>query len=444
MSIYDYIQQMASAVRARKSKDFQNLLTINPGHDAGLTRAKFDDPSDIDLYALPERFHPVARCYVKLMRSIYISSDLRASFTNINELLVCLNRAAESQTNWICAALINCSDELISIYQVRIKQFPQDDISAMEFSDSEVDIKKDTPLEVVASTINKSFKICLTDKNLDPSLSKRQSIHFFLAALLKIYFKLDKLQLAKSVEKALVATGYESPSPKNTPVHYRKYSVTYLYYSALLSLNDLDFTQAERKLSTAMDFLAYYRKPSVVSAQTEKILMLLIPLKMKNSGVCLKGIAWDTFPNLKFVFKDRLLLAIKRGDLQMFDHWLHKFQKIFLKRYIYILIVHLRTLCILRSFERSHRVYSTIETKTPHIVPFEIFKTALVISKSSEKSSSADGQSSANSTDNDHEIDGYGEIECLLANFIAKKLIKGYLSHSNKCIVLSKADPFPK
>lgn len=35
------------------------------------------------------------------------------------------------------------------------------------------------------------------------------------------------------------------------------------------------------------------------------------------------------------------------------------------------------------------------------------------------------------------------EVECLLANMIYKGYIRGYLSHANKLLVLSKVSPFP-
>lgn len=35
------------------------------------------------------------------------------------------------------------------------------------------------------------------------------------------------------------------------------------------------------------------------------------------------------------------------------------------------------------------------------------------------------------------------ELECILANLIFQNSIKGYIAHK-RCVVLSKADPFPK
>lgn len=35
------------------------------------------------------------------------------------------------------------------------------------------------------------------------------------------------------------------------------------------------------------------------------------------------------------------------------------------------------------------------------------------------------------------------ELECILANLIVEKKIKGYLSHMHKKLVISKQNPFP-
>lgn len=443
MSLDSYIKEMANAIAAEKPYVLQELLTINPGHERGTQRANFGDPSDIDLYMLPEKFHAVVRAYLRAMRSIYIASDLRASFVDLKELLVCLNRAAESQTNWICPALINCSDELISVYQVRARQFPEPSPSPGDLGDlsdlGDETAKKDSPLEMVADIINRSFKICLTDKNLDAATSKKLSIPFFLAALLKIYFKLGKLELAKSVEKALAATRHTPPNRHNTPAFARKHAVTYLYYSALLSLNDSDFEAAERKLCTTLDFFACYTRLRAVAKPSEKVLVLLVPLKMANSCRTLSASKWASYPALRYIYRDRLFAALNTGHLRAFDHWTFRFLRVFHHRYLYILVLHLRSLCILRLFQRTHRLYAELALELPHIVPFSAFQLALKFSRSYDdklhETAAADPESRLPDVD-------YGEVECLLANFIQRRQIKGYLLHSNKCIVLLKTAPF--
>ena len=35
------------------------------------------------------------------------------------------------------------------------------------------------------------------------------------------------------------------------------------------------------------------------------------------------------------------------------------------------------------------------------------------------------------------------EVECIAANLIFRKYVKGYISHKNKVMVVAKADAFP-
>lgn len=433
MSLYEYIQEFSLAIAGHKQKKLRSLLTISPGPEIGASRAQFQDPSDVDLYLFPEKFRPVLRAYLHVMRSVYVANDISKAFFDLLDLMVHFNRAAESQTNWVCLALINCSKELISVYQVRILKHPEAEGESEEGSGG----SKNT-LELVANTINRSFKICLTDKNTDMSELKKTSIHFFLAALVKIYFKLNRLELAKSMEKALVGTKLAIPTIVNSPLEYRKHIVTYLYFSALLSLDEGEFAFAEFKLLTAMDFLACYKKPEKVAKNAEKILFLLIPLKLYTSKAVLPPEVWNKFPKLRYVYKEQLFDAIFTGNLRKFDECVDKFRSLFLKRHIFILVLQLKLLCQLRLVKRTATIYRELEDKTPHIIPFSSLELAMDLSKNNhQKKKEIEYSRNAESGST------YEELECILANLIANKQIKGYLSHSNKCMVTLKTEPFP-
>lgn len=436
MSSYEYVQEFSKAIGLQKVKKLRNLLTINPGAEVGALRAGYHDPSDVDLYLVAEKFKPVIRSYLQLMRSIYVANDINKSFHDYLDLMVHLNRAAETQTNWICPTLINCSNELISVYQVRSKLHPDE-----EGSSDDLEKPVTNSLELVANTINRSFKICLTDKAPDMSISKKSSIHFFLAALIKIYFKLNRLELAKSMEKALVGTGLAIPTIVHSPVEYRKHIVTYLYYSALLSLDEGDFEFAQTKLLTAMEFLSCYKLQKNVTKQAEKILFLLLPLKLHISRETLPGEVWARFPSLKYVYKDQLFNSIFTGDLHKFDECMKKFQSLFLKRHIFILVIQLKSLCYLRLVKRTATIYGELNQKTPHIVPFSAFELAIEFSKNRKLEGGR--YTVPDSVKNQTYNTSHEELECILANLIAKRYIKGYLSHANKCIVLLKTEGFP-
>lgn len=396
----EYAAAMTAAVRREDGEAFRGLLLVNPGPQQGKSRAEM--PAEITGYrGLPRALGPVIESYVRLMQAIYVHSNMKQAFSGSLALVSLLNRFAESQLAWVCPALIGCASELISVHTI------------MQKSD-----KNPENLENVAAAINKLFKICLTDKLLEPQQLKKLSIHFFLAALIKIYFKLNRLELAKSLEKALVGTGTAIPTIVNSPVPYRKHVITYLYYSALLSLDDSDFEFAEKKLLTALDFLLYAREKH--QRQTEQILFLLAPLKMYLYGTHVLRHVISDFPNLEPVH--RLLQAVSQGDIAAYESLLSRHQSLFLRRHVFILAVQLKTLAYVPLVKAAYSANS--EAQTPHIVPFSLILAAFDFAE--KKAFSVE------------------ETECVLARLIVLRRIKGYLSDGQRCVVLLKNEPFPK
>ncbi|KAF3988697.1 hypothetical protein FT663_03929 [Candidozyma haemuli var. vulneris] len=414
-TIRQYVEGVLEALYRRSPSRLKDHLCLEPSlYDAAET-ANCGDLSDIDLYQLPEKFRPLIRSYVRLLRSIYKHKSIDQAFENFLLFMGDFNRMAETMPSWVCTALISSSNELLSVYQVRARNKDK--------------AENDESLERVSTVIHRSFKICLTDKSTDPATSKKSCIHFFLASLIKIYFKLDHIDLAKSMEKALMGTNSAIPAIINCPAQYRMHVVTYLYYSSLLSLDDGDYPFAEVKLLTALEFLACYGSKKRPCPQEEKILMLVVPLKYLSSRKQLPEKVYEQFPNLKFIYKDRLLKAVKQGNISAFDDYLQQFHKVFLSRHIYLLALRLKQVCYLSLVRKTANFYKTVTETTPHIVPFAYFQAAFTYSQSPDAEAK--------------EEVSMEQVECILTNLIVHKHVKGYLSHSNKCIVLSKTDAFP-
>lgn len=427
----DYIQKVCLLVNFEDSEKFRSCITINPGINEGTTRAHFPEPNDFDLHPVPEKFRNVVKSYLKLMKSVYIANSINASFFDLNEMVNNLNRAADTQTNWINKPLINACTELISVYQVRLKNFPEEEEIELSNLENNEYGNSSSSLERLAATINGLFKLSLNDKNLDLSQSKRLDIYFFLGNLIKIYFKLGKLELAKSVEKALKGTRFNLPK-LNGAGSSKRYAVTYLYYSALLSLDDADFITSEEKLVKAMEILSCYTDPKNVKNQTEKILIILLPLKLYNKRLSPSNEIWEKFPKLKSMYKDSLFDAIKNGNLKKFDQALTKYQLILLKKHLYLLFEMMKSLCYLKLVKKTVSIIHSLNSETKsHIVPLSAIQLALEFSTNYSYKES------------DKFAYNLDSVECILANLISSGKIKGYLSHANRCIVLSKANAFP-
>lgn len=417
------------AIKGKNSGQLSTLLEINPSSGDGPTISGFPEPSDFEMYYIDEKFRLVIRWYLKLMKSIYVVNDIKQTFNNYIQLVNSLNRAANAETNWINLPLMKACKELIDIYGVMEKSFPEE-IQVRNPNLEIVSSQHISSLETLADTINNSFKLSLNDKNLDLAESKRIDIYFFLSCLLKLYFKLNNYEMAKSVEKALKGTRFELPkldkSLKDKPS-----AITYLYFSAVIALDDCDFSQSKEKLITALHLISFIDNKSSVKFQIEKILLLLLPLMLFTEGKIPKQFLWKNYEILDYIYNKTLFDAILQGNLNKFEEYFTKFEPFLLSRKLYLLFQNLRQLCQLNLIKKTAKLHSQIDSKTSHIVPISAFKLAFNFSSNYGSNSSKKA------------YDDNNEIEFILASLISTGKIKGYLSHANQCIVLSKTVPFP-
>lgn len=420
MSVLEYIENVNTAIATRNGAHLRNLLTINPGADLGLKRAKFQDPSDIDFFHTPPRVKPVVNAYLETMRAVYVRTNIDKSFAGLLLLVASLNRYAEQELSWVCDALTASTHELLSVHQVRSKG------------------KKDEKaLEQLAEVVKKLFQLCLTDKNEDVDLLKKPYIYFFLAALFKIYFKLNHIEPAKATEMVLTQTGLASPKRLDVPRAHYKHVVTYLYYSSLLALDEGKFASAQTRLELALEYLACYTKPKKARTHAERILMLLVPLRLYNSRQKPSERVWLQHPTLAHIYRNNLLAAISEGNLQRFEACLRRYRGGFLKRHIYLLAVQLKLQCQLALVRKTCLIYAEM-AENPHIVPFSAFQLAFDYSQNHTLLQAPELVAKK------HYAVSEAEVQCVLANLIARKYVKGYLSHSNRCIVVLKSNAFPR
>lgn len=426
-----YIKNASDKIKEEDGNGLCQYITINPGVQEGNSRARFPECTDFDLFSLPDRFRDVLRHYLKMMKAVYVNNDINGSFESMMEMVNSLNRAAEWQTNWINRPLIMVTTELISLYKVKMKNFPETD-DASHDSSGEFE-KKASTLERLADTLHRLFRLALNDKNPDLAFSKRVDIYFFLGNLIRMYFNLDRLELANSIEKALRGTRFQLPELSGA-LPTKKGAITYLYYSSLLSLDDGEFSVSEKKLEKAIELTSCYSDPQRVKKQTEKLLLVYLPLKFYNARLMPGAKVWQQFPNLALIYQKNLFKALYEGNLKLYDESLSRFQLILLKRHLYLLFELLRSLCFLQLIRRTVHILKPLspDSTKSHIVPLSAIQLSLEIF-------SAQGPKEFRPF-----LFPINSVECLLANLIAEGKIKAYISHANHCLVLSKTNPFPK
>lgn len=418
-----YTQTFIRAVKTQDSNTLRSCLCINPIGNDGPNRLRFS-PSDFDLYQVPEKFQPVVKSHISLMKAIYVEKLLALAFTELNDMVNHLIRASESQTNWINPVLINSINELIAIYKTKESRNPE----TIEEDEEEYTTKKKSALEELANTINKAFKLSLNDKNLDLQQSKRIDIYYFLSNLIKVYFKMNKLELAKLIEKAIKGTKFQLPEMISGLANNKKCAIVYLYYTALLSLDDGEFVETESKLTRALEILTCYNSKS--NKQTRQVLFLLLPVKLLNHGVAPSSLhkIWLLYPELRIIYKDNLFRCISQGNISGFNRVLSKYTVIFLQSHLFLTVELLKQQVYMSLIKKvTHEV---VQHGANHIIPLSAYQLGFELSSYGWKV--------------DNFKTSLDEVECVMANLIGDGKIKGYLSHSNRCIVLSKGVAFPR
>jgi len=106
--------------------------------------------------------------------------------------------------------------------------------------------KKATWLEEAARTINTAFGRCANDRGPLPT-SKKWGTYRIINILFRIYFRLGNQNLCVSALRAL--NKQEMPPFEQFPAADR---VTFSYYHGVLAFFDENYTQAEDKLSYAL------------------------------------------------------------------------------------------------------------------------------------------------------------------------------------------------
>ncbi|VEU19654.1 DEKNAAC100529 [Brettanomyces naardenensis] len=325
----------------------------------------------------------------------------------VNELVRC----AQHEGSWICIPLMTVTSELrklvfIYIQSDEYKATKQKKRRQQDNNGSSFDLFLD---EKLANVLQKPFKVCLSDK----SDEKKFAVYFFANELFRTYLKFGKYDAANNLCKVL----QHSPNLPSLTTTSKSQSVTYRYFTALVDCMNFDhLPQAADLMNQA---LIDCRTGDAAEKNRQNIIMLLLPLNFLVHRRIPTQALWKQYPLLSSAFRG-IFQAIKRGDLESFDNEIDRIQRLLLKRRVYSLFIRIRPLVELRLFSKVEHFY---EGGKKHIIPLKQFSVALEYSSGRSYSQE--------------------EVEFRLASLIYEGQVKGYISHGNGVIVLSKKQPFP-
>lgn len=188
---------------------------------------------------------------------------------------------------------------------------------------------------------------------------------------------------------------------------------TYRFYTGRLHLFDGKYADAESELSTCFNNI-----PSQFGHNKRLALLFLVPAKL----MCGKIPSAALLSKYKLPEYEGLSEAVRTGNLRLFNQSFAQYETLFRKRGLYLLLERLKWLVYRTLFKRT---YSIVR---PMGGPSVCSLTAL--------------QSALSACEVALDLD---EVECIVANLIFLKLVRGYLAIQNNrsfCI-LSQKEPFP-
>lgn len=309
------------------------------------------------------------------------------------------SRAVEEQINLINSLLriFSSSSQLVLLYAVA------DDLWKLALKSE----NSSESQEQAARAINRLFIACITERKAVISVDSRKWGTFkFASLLLRIYFHLGQLNLVQNVLKALQAC--ELPPVDRFP---RAHTVTFNFFLGRYHFGREEFEQAEECF-----FFCYER------------LSLTDHLKHLN---CI----------LHFMIPVKLILHLQRPSPELISMFSNSQNRLFytdfcrfvatgdLKGYKELMDLNCNFMLKFGTFSIYEKmVLFLLRQRILHIHRMNDNCTRIPLSSilSTEKGVEADS------------------IACLVANIIAKGLIRGYISEEKQFLVLSAQNPFPK
>lgn len=256
-------------------------------------------------------------------------------------------------------------------------------------------------MEKAAEHIMTCFRTCALDSKSAEDVTKRWGMLNVVNQLFKIYFKANKLHLAKPLIRAIEASPLKERYPKSQ-------QVTYKYYVGRKHMFDYNFKAAEEYLTFAFEKCHKSSK-----ANKRSILTYLIPVKMLLGHMPTRQVL-EKYDLMQF---NEVVQAVKQGNLLRLNKALEANEKFFIKAGIYLILEKLKIITYRNLFKKVAILMKT------HQIPVDAFLIALKMMQ-------------VDDVDQD-------ETQCIIANLIYEGKIKGYISYQHQKLVVSKKDAFP-
>ncbi|CAI4228604.1 unnamed protein product [Auanema sp. JU1783] len=398
-SIADYFQYLDDLIENadwESAESAAQLLSLNNNHSSlpFLQVEEYGSRKNRS-YLNDEAFDKIVCLHLQVLYSLNVARNYENVYNAHTSIMQVFNKEVlqkKKEENWFMPIFYQLCSDLLKVASFADEFVERDD--EMENSASFY--------ESCASFIMESYRTCVSDVRADASTTKKIAMLNMTNQLFRIYFRIDKLNLLKPLIRAIDNSG---------PL-YHEFSmadkVTYKYFLGRKAMFDSDLPLAEESLS-----YAFRNCPPESMTNKRLILIYLIPVKMflghMPSPFLLHKYQLDDFHDV--------VEAVKDGNLGKLDRALADHEDFFIQCGIFLMLEKLRGITFRTLFKKISTILNT------NMIPLGAFLCILKYLK----------------VDDVDEL----ELECIVANLIAEKKIKGYLSHQHQKLVISKKDPFP-
>lgn len=295
------------------------------------------------------------------------------------------------------------SNQLMPVLQALVKELRV--LSARADKELQHKGKKPEKVDDAGRVMMNCFSVCNNDR-APLEQNKKWGVLGIINQLFRLYFENNQLHMCKPLVRSVDMMQAMVPFD-SLPIAHR---VTFNFFVGRLALLDAEYTKAEELLEFCLQHCNIRAKQN-----RRRILINLIPVKM------LLGRS----PSQELLEKydlaehfSKIVQAVREGSIQLLHTALSEHEDFFIANSIYLVLEKLTGVVYRNLFKRVAHAAAP-ETK----LSLDWFKLALELQGVTEI-----------------ELD---EIECVLCNLIHQGLVKGYISHQHRKLVVSKGVAFP-
>jgi nuclear mRNA export protein PCID2/THP1 len=131
--------------------------------------------------------------------------------------------------------------------------------------------------------------------------------------------------------------------------------------------------------------------------------------------------------------------AVRTGKLGLLETALDRRKARFVREGTYLVFEKLRLYSLRTLFKKIAEIQKDLEPEKANQVKLEMLSTAARLVSSNNNKNNNNSTSSTELLT--YDLD---EVECGVSELIHRRMVKGYISHKSRVVVLSKTDAFPK